>query len=228
VPEKLYKVLKRNDRGQLVSCNGGSQVWVPGKKVYAHDKGPLVPCENGIHVCREQDLIHWLNEVICPVLEASEERVVCDYKVVLRWAVVGDPLPTWNECSARLFACDCMEWELSLLDKPDARSVEMVRVSRLFAVGEATRDELDAAWAAAWAAARDAAWAAARDAATAAARDAAWAAARDAATAAARDAAWAAARDAAWDADWDAAWDAARAYMTERLMEYLKGDGEPA
>ena len=68
----------------------------------------------------------------------------------------------------------------------------------------------DAAWAAAWDAARDAAWAAAWD----AARDAAWAAARAAARAAAGDAAWAAAwaaaRDAALAAAWDAAWDAAR------------------
>jgi hypothetical protein len=42
---------------------------------------------------------------------------------------------------------------------------ECIAVARRFAVGEATRDELDAARAAAWAAAWDAAWAAARDAA---------------------------------------------------------------
>jgi hypothetical protein len=73
----------------------------------------------------------------------------------------------------------------------------------------------DAAWDAAWAAARDAAWdaawAAARDAARAAARAAAWDAAWAAARAAAWDAAWAAARDAAWAAARDAARDAARA-----------------
>jgi hypothetical protein len=204
---KLYKVLSRNEKGQLVSCNGGDQVWTPGEKVYAHDKGPLVACANGIHVCREQDLIHWLNEVICPVVEASKERIVQDDKVVHRWCVIGEPIDAWNERTARLFACDCAQWALSLVEKPDPRSVEAVRVARLFADGEATPEELAAAGAAAGAAARDAAW------------DAAWAAARAAAGAAAGSAARAAARAAAWDA----AGAAAGAYITERLMEYLEG-----
>ena len=75
---------------------------------------------------------------------------------------------------------------------------------------QAVRKDADAAWAAAWDAARDAAWDAAWDAARAAAWDAAWDAAWAAARAAAWDAAWAAARDAARAAAWDAAWDAAR------------------
>jgi len=53
-------------------------------------------------------------------------------------------------------------------------------ISEKFAYGEATQEQLDAAWYAAmdaaWSAARAAAWAAARDAAWAAAMDAAWAA----------------------------------------------------
>ena len=209
MPEKLYKVLKRNDKGHLVSCNGGSQVWTTGVRVEAHDGGPLVPCKNGIHACREQNLIHWLDEVICPVVDASKERIVHNDKVVLRWAVIGAPLPTWNERTARLFACDCAEWALSLLDKPDAPSIEAVRVARLFAIGEATCDELAAAGSAARAAAGSAAWYAAWD--------AAGSAAGYAARAAAGDVAW----YAAWYAAGDAAGDAAWAYMTERLMEYL-------
>jgi hypothetical protein len=97
---------------------------------------------------------------------------------------------------ARVFACDCAESVLHIYEKEfpeDKRPREAIRVSRAFAEGKATRDELaaardaarDAAWDAARAAARDAAWAAAR----AAARDAAWDAARAAARAAARDAA---------------------------------------
>jgi hypothetical protein len=70
----------------------------------------------------------------------------------------------------------------------DDRSLTAIRVARLYAEGKATKDELAAAWDAAWAAARAAAWDAARD--------AAWDAARAAARASARDAAWAAARDA--------------------------------
>ena len=119
----------------------------------------------------------------------------------------------------RLFACDCAERVISIFESKypeDNRPRKAIETSRLFAEGKATKQALDAAGDAAWAAwaARDAAGAA-----RAAAWDAAWAAgaARDAAWAArvatwddawaawaARDAAWAA-RAAAWDAAW-AAW----------------------
>jgi hypothetical protein len=104
------------------------------------------------------------------------------------------------EKELRLLACDFAENALKLIKNPDQRSLNAIAVSRRFANGEATCEELAAAWDAAWDAARAAAWDAARDAAWAAAR----AAARDAARDAARAAAWAAARDAAWDAAWDA------------------------
>lgn len=168
--ERLFKVLARNEKGELVSCNGGTQTWTPGVKVCAHGRGPLVACNNGIHLCRPKDLLNWLNEVICPVTRCSGERIIEVDKVVMQWAVIGEPLPTWNDRTARLFACDCAEWALSLLDKPDPRSVEAVRVSRLFAVGKATAVELAAAYSAALAAAYSAslaaAWVAARAAAS--------------------------------------------------------------
>ena len=84
----------------------------------------------------------------------------------------------------RLFACDVAERALKRERKtgrePDPRSWEAVRVSRLYAAGKATREELAAAWAAAREAARAAAWAAraAREAAMAAAREVAGAAER--------------------------------------------------
>ena len=82
----------------------------------------------------------------------------------------------------RLFAVWCTREALKLIDA-DLRSVEACNVAERFANGEATNEELSAAWAAAGDAAWAAAWAAAGD-----ARDAAWAAAGDAARAAARDA----------------------------------------
>ncbi len=109
---------------------------------------------------------------------------------------------------ARLFACDAAETVLHIFEQEspgDSRPRETIAVARRYASGEATQEELDAAWAAAWDAARDAA--------RAAARAAAWAAAR----AAARDAA----RDAAWAAAWDAAWDAAWAKLTELFLGHL-------
>ena len=102
----------------------------------------------------------------------------------------------------RLMACDFAESVVHLAN--DDRSVNAIAVSRKYANGEATLEELEAAWAAAGAAALDAAWAAA------------WDAAWDAG-----DAAGAAAGDAAGAAAWEAAWDAARAAELEKQKEIL-------
>ena len=98
----------------------------------------------------------------------------------------------------RLLACDFAEhvlptWEAQYPD--DARPRTCIETARRYADGEATREELTAAAAAAW----DASWSTVRDARAASA--AAWAA-RDARDA--RDAAWAAARAAARAAAWSA------------------------
>jgi hypothetical protein len=215
-------------------------------------KGDLVPCENGYHVCSERDLLEWCHETLYEV-EVRGEIVTSENKLVVREARLLRKVNHWNERSARMFACDCAEKALELVKTPDPRSVGALEVSRRFADGKASKAELDAARAAAWAAgdaARAAAWAAAGDAARAAAWAAwaaAWAAAWDAARAAAwaaawdaaRDAAWAAAGDAARAAAWAAAGDAARAaawaaagdaaraaarkWQRERLMQYLRG-----
>jgi hypothetical protein len=100
----------------------------------------------------------------------------------------------------RLFACECAERALTLIDNPDPRSVEAIRVARAYAVGEATDQQLAAARAEAW----DAAW----DAASSAARAEAWDAASSAAWDAASAEAWDAASSAAWAAASAEAWDA--------------------
>jgi len=70
----------------------------------------------------------------------------------------------------RLYAVWCArQVERMMTDK---RSVDALEVARRHAEGEATDDELTAAWDAAWAAARDTAWDAAGAAAWAATRDA--------------------------------------------------------
>lgn len=148
----------------------------------------------------------------------------------------------------RHFACDCADDVRHLMT--DKRSTDAIDVARRFADGLATKDELDAAWDAAWGAAREAALAAAQTDARDSAWDAAWAAAREAAReaawsvartdargaaqAAARDSAWAAAqaaaRDAAQDAARGSAWagaraaarDAAQDAQMERLFKYCE------
>lgn len=135
------------------------------------------------------------------------------------WAVLREkfiPTPILHE-----FACRCAEDALSRIDNPDPRSIHAIAVKRRWIAGEATDEELAAAEADAWAAARTAraaraAWAAAW---------AAWAAAE-----AAAETAWAAAW-AAWDASWDAQ-DAAEAaarnaqvdMLTQMLREYVAGE----
>ena len=111
-----------------------------------------------------------------------------------------------DESKLRLFACDCAEQALPLYERDypdDKRPRQAIAVARRFANGEATREELAAAWDAAKAAAWAAAWAAGD-----AAKAAAWAAG---------DAAKAAARAAAWDAAMAAAW----AYQAAKLREYF-------
>jgi len=112
----------------------------------------------------------------------------------------------------------------------DPRSLAALEVAERYAHGNATDNELRAAWAAARPAALDAAWPAALDAAWSAARpatlDAAWSAARAAAEDAAEDAAWSAAWYAARAAAWSAAW--ARAALRAALRALAAAEAAQA
>jgi len=107
----------------------------------------------------------------------------------------------------RLFAVWCIE-QLST----DEISILGLDVAEKYTNGEATKDELNAAWAAAW----DAACAASRDSASAAA----WAEASAEASVAASNAACAS----AWAAAWAAAWDAARDAQKEQFIKIISGE----
>jgi hypothetical protein len=150
-------------------CNGGSGAW-PEPGVWTPRAHRVVPCKSGFHGCRAHQLIDWLG----PELWRAEFEDVtdCGDKIVAARARLIERVEAWDDRAARLFACDCAD-RVVRLTGPDERSAAAIAMARRFADGEATDEEL----AAAWAAARDAAWAAA----WAAARDAAWDAARDAA-----------------------------------------------
>ena len=235
----MYKVVGEDGR----PYHGGSGVWS-----LPHDGRPgewmpriemIVPCESGYHVCTKDQLVLWLGPRIHEV-ETRGDVLTLEDKCVAHEARLLRRLDTWTERVARLFACACAERALTRIADPDPRSVEAVRVARLYADGGASQKELAAAGvaagAAAWVAelavagdaARAAAWVAAGAVAGAAARAAAGAAAGDAAGAAAGVAAGAAAQAAAWVAAGAAAWAAARAaeriWQTARLMEYLRGE----
>ena len=164
---RLFKVLDNRN-----SCYGGYHLWVPGEWVKV--KGELVPCQRGIHLCREQDLIEWLGPEIWAAEYQGEEFIVHENKVVVREARITTKYENWDDRTARLLACDYLEKVLHLCGD-DPRPAEAIRVARLYAQEQATKQELSATWAATW----EYAWAAAREAARAATWEYAWEAARN-------------------------------------------------
>ena len=180
----------------------------------------IEPCKRGYHLCEgETQLVSWLGPSIWEA-EWRGDRMESPDKIVVSEARLVRKLATWNDRTARLFACDCAERVLLIFESKypgDSRPRAAIEVSRRFAIGNASQAELDAARYAARDAARYAAWYAARYAAWGAAyaaRYAAWGAAY-----AARYAAYAA-RDAARYA----AWGAERKWQAERLRQYLFGE----
>ena len=245
---KRIKILMNDDKilAWHFLPDGGNLRWGKWKNrkvrplvTYVH-KGRLELCEVGLHASVEPlDALKYApGSIICRVqcsdrVEYGEDKLVCGRRRVL-W--IADATRTLHE-----FAIWCAEQALGLVAAPDPRSLDALRVKRLWLDGKATDAELSAAWdaasaavsdaamEAASAAARAAAWSArdaAMGAASAAARAAAWSAraaawsARDAAMGAARaarDAASAAASAAAWAAAREAAWDAQNEELTRRL-----------
>jgi len=212
--------------------------------------GPVVLCGSGLHACpRALDALKYAPSgapsgtiqvrlvLLSGIVLADDDKAAASERHILASA----------DCTRELheFALWCAESVRYLM--VDSRSTTALTVKRSWLDGQATDDELAAAWdaagaaaeaaawdaagaaaeaaagAAVWAAAWDAAWAAARAATEAAAEAAAGAAARDAAGAAARDAARDAAGAAVWAAAWDAAWAAQNAELERRLHEKLVG-----
>ena len=171
--EKLYKVL-RDGNGTYsynpwsLPKNGRPGKWMP--KI----EGDLIMCEKGYHLCRKQDLIHWIGP---DIYEAGYKgkRIDGNNKIVVRQARIIRKIDNWNEQTARLFAADCAERVLHVFEEKnpdDNRPRKAIEAARAFARGEIDRGKMAAAGAAAW---HDAAGAAAGD----AAGDAAWGAERD-------------------------------------------------
>ena len=159
---RLYKVLDRDGK----PFHGGNGVWpLPqnGPGEWLEVEGDLIPCHNGLHLCRESDLLEWLGPCIYEA-EYDGEMIECENKAVVRRArlIRGT---AWSDRTARLFACDCAERVLHLADDP--RCATAIEVARRFANDEANEAELaaarDAVWAAARVAVRAAAWGAARE-----------------------------------------------------------------
>jgi len=194
---KFYKVLAKGQR----SCYGGNHVWKVEK--WCEVQGELIPCQNGFHFCRPENLLDWICEEIWEA-ECEGEVIDSGDKLVARKARITRQCAEWNETSARLFACDCAQDVVHMLPGPEAQ--HLIEVARAYASKNASYKELVAAQEAAW--------------------EATWEVACDDAGAAARGAIWAIAREPAWAAARDAAWTAARKKQTKRLINLLSPKSE--
>ena len=216
----LYKFL----RADLVSPYARHQ-WA--KWEWLDVEGELEMCKNGIHVCRPQDLVYWIDAELWE-METRGEVLQGGDKLCVRSARPLHRIETWHEKSARLFTADCAEDVLHIFEayRPtDLRPREVITAARRYAVGEIDAAALAAAGATALTVVGDTALttagAAAGDVARAAAGATAWAAAGpgDAALAAA----WATAGDAA--RRWQTA--RARRWQTARLLGVLGIEAQP-
>ena len=175
-------------------------------------KGDLCKCNVGIHYATIATAVDWLNENLWVIETAGTDTGDSD-KRWCRKARFIQRISTWNDRTARLFACDCAERVLHLAN--DERAVSAVAVARRYANGAAPLTKL----AAAEAAAQTAAWYAAQTAAWHVAQTAAWHVAQTAAWHVAQTAAWYA-QTAAWYAQ-TATWTTERQWQRERLLAYL-------
>ena len=174
----------------------------PGKWIKA--EGPLIACKNGIHVCTLETFHTCSRRERLYTVETRGEEIDAGNKIVVREARLVRRVATWNDRTARLFACDFAELMLRQVTrrygKQDPRIRAAIQVARKFARSEACRLELKAAREAA----RQAAWEA-----CGAAREAAWEAWE----------ACGAARGAC-----ESALEAERQWQTARLAQYLNGE----
>lgn len=193
---KYYKTLDADNKGQYSGYNftkylpvkNEDGTWTPGK--WMPKRRELKICAKGYHYTDAAHLIDWLDAQIFEV-EVMGDKLDSDNKSCCQSIRFVCKIETWDDKSARLFACWCV-WQIwDLLE--DERSKNVVIVSEKYANGEATQEEL------------------------AAARDAAMDVARDAARDVDRAVAWTVAWAVAWAADRDAAW----AVQSKHLIEVL-------
>jgi len=151
-----YKFLTENNKGPYsgfdftpyLPTDDGPGPWLPEVK-------RLEQCESGYHSCTKDHLVNWLDAKLFEV-EYKAEPEHYDDKVNGHSFRFMRRVDTWNDRTARLFAVWCAREALKLIEDPDPRSVEACNVAERYANGEASQEELAAAWAAARDAARDA------------------------------------------------------------------------
>jgi len=167
----LLKFLDKDNRGpysefdfsEYLPTKKTDGTWKPGK--WLPKVGYLEMCERGYHATDKEHMLEWLSSNLYEI-EGRGAKIEGDDKAAFAQIRFVRKIETWNDKSARLFACWCARQVWHLMT--DERSRNAVEVAERYANGNATDEELaaarDAAWAAAGNAAGNAAWDAARDA----------------------------------------------------------------
>lgn len=137
---KFYKTLDETG----FSCFGGEAewslprlnddgTWTPGEWMPPIEY-ELVECKNGYHIATFNQLLRWLAPRIFEA-EAGREVVRGKDKYIARKCRLLREFTNWNEQTARLFACDCIEQVLPLFEKRypnDTRLRDSLGMIRLF------------------------------------------------------------------------------------------------
>lgn len=133
---KYYKVLKKNGQSTVqdfpwhLPKDGTPGKWMPRVE-------KLELCVSGYHLCRREDLVHWVNEAIYEA-EVADEVLKGDDKVVVHRVRLLRKFPGWTSVTARLFAADCAEHVLENFEKTcpeDSRPRLAIHAGRSLALG---------------------------------------------------------------------------------------------
>jgi len=150
---KAYKFL-RND---MRSGSGDEPAWKIGEKRTI--RGKLLICSRGYHSSPSfYDALGYAEGNMACIVEVTRpqhrqgDKYVSSSCTIISCKDAEKVLRTW--------ACDCAERASKRAKVTDERSWNVIKVARFYNEGKATKEEWDAAWAAAWAAwdARSAAW----------------------------------------------------------------------
>lgn len=140
----LYKLT--SPKGEPV--HGGTGAWGrprgrPG--AWRSVTGDLVPCRNGLHLLRLDDIRRWLRVGVLWEVEAGPERIDDVDKIVVRRARLVRKAAVIDEATLRSLAADFAEHVLPLFEKArpdDLRPREAIAAARAFARGEIGDAEL--------------------------------------------------------------------------------------
>jgi len=96
-----YKVLREQK-----SCFGGTGKWTPYKPRKV--SGRLVPCAHGLHYCRDEQVLDWLDDELWRFVDLAPDGAIAMLdKRVTSEGMITEKYETWGAEAAKLLAIDC-------------------------------------------------------------------------------------------------------------------------